>query len=322
MRGFVRRSDPGRGARARLLRAALCAAACLAAAPAPARDVPVRVASMNLCTDQLALLIAAPGQIVSLSHFATDPQMSALSDAAQGYAQNHGRAEELYLLEPDLVLADIWSSPATVGMLRRLGVPVEQLPPGVSIEEIRGRITRIGTLLGREARAAEVLAGFDAALAAIERPGRAPRAAIYGPGGYGYGPATLEGQILALAGFDNVVGGPGLDWGGRMALERLVMAAPDLVISDEGGASRSEEVLAHPALAGLPLVAGLRDARWICGAPAMLEAVAELAAIGRQIETEKTISDNDLSGTSDAGSEVWPRPAHGDAKTVKISDSQ
>ncbi len=252
----------------------------------------MRVVSMNVCTDQLALLIAAPRQVVSLSHFATDPQMSALAEQARGYAQNHGRAEEIYLMAPDLVLADVWSSPATMAMLRRLGVPVEQFPPGVSVEEIRGRITRMGEVLGREARAAEVLAGFDAALAAIVRPARRPRAAVYGAGGYGYGPATLEGQILSLAGFDNVVSGPGLEWGGRMALERLVMEAPDLVIAGAdagvtGGHSRAQELLLHPALAGLPRVARLRDARWVCGTPQMLGAVADLAAIGRQIESDK-----------------------------------
>ncbi|WP_415183284.1 ABC transporter substrate-binding protein [Phaeovulum sp.] len=288
----MRRSKRPQGGRRNLLCATLCAAAFFAAAPSHARDIPARVVSMNVCTDQLALLIAAPGQVVSLSHFATDPQMSALASQARGYALNHGRAEEIYMLRPDLVLADVWSSPATVGMLRRLGVPVEQFPPGVSVEEIRRRISRMGEVLGREARAAEVLAGFDAALAAIKRPATAPRAAVYGAGGYGYGPATLEGQILSLAGFANVVSGPGLERGGRMSLERLVMEAPDLVIAGAEvnvpkGESRAQEILHHPALAALPRVQGLRDARWVCGAPAMLEAVADLAAVGRQIESEK-----------------------------------
>ena len=106
-------------------------------------------------------------------------------------------------------------------------------------------------------------------------------------GGYGYGPKTLEGQMLALAGFENIVSGPGLDWGGRLDLEALVLAAPDLVIAGVPGASRAEEMLAHPALRGLALARSLHDARWVCAAPAMLGAVAELAAIGRQIESEK-----------------------------------
>lgn len=274
--------------RSEALRAACLAAVLSGAAAFAWAGPPARVVSMNLCTDQLALLIADPGQIVSLSHFATDPAMSVLADQARAYPANRGRAEEIFLLAPDLVLADVWSAPGTVGMLRRLGVRVEQLPPGTSVPEIRGRIETMGRLLGQEARAAALLARFDADLAAITRPAPGLRAAIYGVGGYGYGPATLEGQILELAGFENVISGAGVDWGGPMPLERLVMAAPDLVIAGGsepgGGESRSEEVLRHPVLQALPHWADTRDARWTCGAPAMLGAVADLAATGLEIQ--------------------------------------
>lgn len=284
--GCVRRSDRLGAARAALLAAVLSGAAAFAWA-----EPPTRVVSMNLCTDQLALLIADPGQIVSLSHFATNPAMSVLAEKARAYPANHGRAEEIFLLNPDLVLADVWSSPGTIGMLRRLGLRVEQLPPGTSVPEIRGRIETMGRLLGQEGRAAEILARFDADLAAIERPAPGLRAAIYGVGGYGYGPSTLEGQILALAGFENVISGAGVDWGGPMPLERLVVAAPDLLIAggseQGGGASRSEELLRHPVLRALPRGPDIRDARWACGAPALLGAVAELAAAGRKLQESK-----------------------------------
>jgi iron complex transport system substrate-binding protein len=293
MSGCAPRSDrAGRAVRAALLAlAAFAATFARADVPVPPAERPARVVSMNLCTDQLALLLADPGQIVSLSHFAADPGMSVLADQAAHYRANHGRAEEIALLSPDLVLADVWSSPATISMLRRLGIRVAQLPPGTSLPEIRTRITAMGRLLGQETRAQAMLAQFDADLAAIARPAPGLRGAVYGIGGYGYGPNTLEGQILALAGFDNVVGGPGQDWGGPMPLEQLVMAAPDLVVSGGDsyghGPSRAGEMLRHPALAALPRARGLRDARWSCGQPAMLGAVAELAAIGKDLEKEK-----------------------------------
>lgn len=266
-------------------------AAALGAATSAWAEEPARVVSMNLCTDQLALALADPDQIVSLSHFATDPTMSVSWKQAEDYPLNYGRAEEISILHPDLVLADTWSNPDTIRMLRTLGIEVEQLPPGTSLPEIRARIATTGELLGHPDRAAKMLADFDARLAAIEKPAPGLRAAIIGPSGYGYGPRTLEGQILEMAGFSNVVSGPGLDWGGRLPLEDLVMDRPDLVVvggSMKGqGTSRAQEVLAHPVLRDLPVVRGLRDATWTCGAPAMLTAVAELAALGRQIEKEK-----------------------------------
>lgn len=289
MWGCVRGSD---------LKGAVCAAlfAALAAtssawAEEPAGDVPQRVVSMNLCTDQLALALADPSQIVSVSHFATDPSMSVHWKQAEDLPVNYGRAEEISILHPDLVLADTWSNPDTIRMLRTLGIRVEQLPPGTSLPEIRGRIETMGKLLGHPGRAAKMLADFDARLAAIQTPAPGLKAAIIGPSGYGYGPRTLEGQILEMAGFQNVVSGPGLDWGGRLPLEDLVMDRPDLVVvgGSQGGTgtSRAQEVLAHPVLRDLPVVRGLRDASWTCGAPAMLNAVGQLATLGRKIEKEK-----------------------------------
>lgn len=91
MWGCVRGSD---------LKGAVCAAlfAALAAtssawAEEPAGDVPRRVVSMNLCTDQLALALADPSQIVSVSHFATDPSMSVHWKQAEDLPVNYGRAE-------------------------------------------------------------------------------------------------------------------------------------------------------------------------------------------------------------------------------------
>ncbi len=39
---------------------------------------PERVVSVNLCTDQLAMLLAAPGQLISVSHLASDPLSSSM----------------------------------------------------------------------------------------------------------------------------------------------------------------------------------------------------------------------------------------------------
>lgn len=164
MWGCVRSSDLQAGARVALIAAALWVAV-PARAQTPAQtnaDMPDRVVSMNLCTDQLALALADPGQIVSLSHFATDPGMSVHWKQAEDYRANHGRAEEISILHPDLVLADTWSNPDTIRMLKTLGIRVEQLPPGTSLPEIRARITTMGRLLGHPERAAAMLAQFDA----------------------------------------------------------------------------------------------------------------------------------------------------------------
>lgn len=263
--------------------------------PASASEPPARVVSMNLCTDQLALLLADPAQIVSLSYMASDPSTSAMAEAAAAYPANRGRAEELYVLKPDLVLASTFSSPGTLSMLDRLGLRVETFPPGATMQELRASITAMGAALGHPDRAAALLASFDARLAALTDPppARRPRAALYSENSYASGARTLEGQVLRAAGFDNIATEHGLDWGGRMPLEVLVMSAPDVVITeadrpgtsgDEGG--HAQAVLSHPAMAGMRRADVVAHQDWICATPAVLDAIAALTDLRREMESE------------------------------------
>jgi iron complex transport system substrate-binding protein len=242
-------------------------------------EPPARVVSMNLCTDQLALMLAAPGQLVSVSAIATDPLSSALHEEAAAYPANHGSAEEIYLLEPDLVLADVWSDPATVSMLRSLGVEVAQMSVADRLEDIPDRIAEMGALLGQEAEARRLIARFEADLARLAGPSDGPRAAFYYPNGYTLGTDTLSHQVLSHAGFTHIAEELGRDASGRVALELLLLAAPDLVIGTDRypGASRSEEILSHPALRSLEAMRMTSGPDWVCGTPRIVAALADLA---------------------------------------------
>jgi iron complex transport system substrate-binding protein len=246
---------------------------------------PARVVSMNLCTDQLAMMLAAPGQLVSVSHLAHDPRSSAMADAAAAHDANHGRAEEIFLLDPDLVLAGTFSNRASVDMLRRLGVRVVVLDPAGSLAEVGERLTEIGAALGREREAAALRRKYEARLAAFGTPGEdAPLAALYGPNGYTSGGRTLAGQIVAAAGFGNVADAAGMADGGFLPLELLAMSDPDAVITSRPhpGAARSEEVLDHPVVRRLRSgrhAGRVTDRDWICGTPHVLRAVERLSAL-------------------------------------------
>ncbi|MBE2276347.1 MAG: ABC transporter substrate-binding protein [Rhodobacteraceae bacterium] len=266
----------------------LAAVLCLAlggAGPAAAETAqpPARVVSMNLCTDQLAMLLAAPGQLVSVSHMATDPLSSAMVEAAQAYRANHGQAEEVYMMRPDLVLAGTYTSVAAVDLLRQLGVPVVQLPPVNALSEVAPQIREVAVALGRAAEGEALAARFEAGLAALSSDLPPVSAALYYPNGYTAGEGTLADDVLGHTGFRNVGAEAGLTGGGTLPLERLVMAEPRLIVTSTPypGASRSEEILAHPALAALRRTAGVAvttDADWICGTPALLDAMAAMGA--------------------------------------------
>lgn len=250
---------------------------------------PERVVSINLCTDQLAMLLAAPGQLISVSHLAQDPRSSAMAAEAAGWQANRGKAEDVYLLAPDLVLAGSHTTPATVQMLRRLGIAVEVFSHAAGFADVTAQLLRMGAVLGREAAAAEAVARFEADLAAIatDPAADAPRAALYQAGGWSSGRASLPGEVLAAAGLANVAEELGLSAGGFVPLEVLILAAPDLVVSGRpwAGASRAEERAAHPALRDAGRAsAALTDRDWVCGLPHLLGPVAAMAELRRKLQ--------------------------------------
>ena len=81
-----------------------------------------RVVSTNLCTDQLLLLIAKRSRIASVSYLARDPLFSHLANRARDIPINHGLAEEILPLEPDLVLVGSHTIRPTTVLLRKLGI--------------------------------------------------------------------------------------------------------------------------------------------------------------------------------------------------------
>lgn len=252
---------------------------------------PQRVVSINLCTDQLALMLAAPGQLKSVSHLAQDPNTSAMAQAARAFPTNGAGAEEVYLLAPDLVLAGTFTAPATINMLRGLGIEVVTFPPAESLDDIPRRIAQMGKALGREDAATQMIARFDADLATLsDAPAqKRPRAALTYVNSYSNGASTLAGDILRVAGFDNAATEAGLTSIGKLALEDLIMLAPDVIIQgrDYPGHARAEDNLNHPALRALDqtvLVGDLSGRDWICGTPTVLSAVAALRDLRLEIK--------------------------------------
>ena len=155
------------------------------AKPAPAK--PARIVSLNVCTDQLVLLLAERERIASLSYLAVDPATSALSDRAQGLPLNHGLVEEVAPLAPDLVLASVYTLWASVRLLRRLGYRVIALPTATDFDGIRANVRAVAEAIGERDRGAALIAEFDRRLAAARAPPQAakPLVALYWARGYG-----------------------------------------------------------------------------------------------------------------------------------------
>jgi len=241
---------------------------------------------MNLCTDQLAMMLAAPGQLVSVSRIALDPVSSAMSAEAAAYPINAGIAEEVFALAPDLVLGGTYTDPFAVQMLRDLGIEVVQFPIVSQLSDIPDVVRQMGAALGRVATADILAREVEARLDTISNvtDEGVPEAAFFFANGYSLGAGTLSHDIVTKAGFANLAERLGRSGGGRLSLEELLLNRPDVLVSAQPypAASRSEEIMAHPALDGIPRVAS--GPEWVCGTPLTLRALDQMVALRETLE--------------------------------------
>lgn len=248
---------------------------------------PRRVVSTNLCTDQLALLIAHPDQILSLSYLSADENSSVLFKQARQYPVNHGLAEEVFALEPDLVLSGLYSARYTTSLLSRLGKNVVTFNPAYSLEDIKANIALMGKVLGREKEARFILKKFNQdlakikELASVKSPSSTSTLSLYGANGRTTGSGTLANALIKAAGYENLAARLEIMGTGYLPLEILVHKAPDMLVTygKDRLSSRSEETLYHPALTKAFSPSSRLDIaskHWICGAPFIVQTVLKL----------------------------------------------
>jgi iron complex transport system substrate-binding protein len=250
---------------------------------------PQRIVSMNLCTDQLLLLLVPAERIASVSALSLDPHSSYMADAAQGHHTNHGKSEEILPLKPDLVLSSGYAARPAVELLRKLGHRVEMLPMANSIAGIRENISSVAALVGEEQKGAEIIEQMDRRVAQVQTQlaGTNKRAIFYQPRGYTSGRNTLQDEALRIAGWENVAATVGINGYSQIGLEKLLIAQPEQIFTSSyapGTSSMAQRQLQHPVLRMLtnnrPMVE-IDYRLWICDGPMIADAIEALAAAHR-----------------------------------------
>lgn len=274
--------------------AALFLAACVHAhmpARAEGPEPKPRVASINMCTDQLLVAIADPDQIVGLGPYARDAVRAWAADRAQNLPVFSGFADELLVARPDIVLGGRFSRRATMEILQAQGFRIESFDPAVTFDEVRDQIRRVGALTGHPDRAEAHVAALDAAIAET-------RAAFTETGlrvlslqrrGWAAGRNSLITELLALVGADNAAVELGLRHGAQIGLEQVVKLRPDALLVSSSAANAEDQgraLLLHPAIAALypperRLV--LPERLTVCGGPMLADALRVLAGEIRRV---------------------------------------
>lgn len=255
------------------------------AEPGLETPAPQRIVSINLCTDELALRLARPGAVASVSFLSRRADTSNVVAEAMAAPVNHGLVEEIVSYRPDLVLTGLYTGRNVVMLLRNMGVRVVELDTPSTINGVRQQIREAGKLLGGAERAEAIINAFDARLPHIDARARKPTAIVLRASGFTTGPGSLLDDILTQAGVDNLAARAPLAGLAQPPLEMVLQAQPDLLIltGEEGeGAALAGEVLGHPALRTLaqrtPVVM-LPAPLWTCAGPGVAEAAARLARV-------------------------------------------
>ena len=235
---------------------------------------PRRVASLNLCTDELVLALAAPDQIVSLTHLAHQPAETILWRQARLYPRNDGSLLSVAPLRPDLVVTMGGGARDRLRIAERLGIATLDLPHPLSLADMARSIRQVAQALGRPAAGAAMVRRMAALRATA--PASRVDAIWLGGGGRTYPAQSLAAQWMALAGLRQ----RSLR-GDRVSLETLIARPPRILLRSDyraGQFSAEQRWLAHPAARR---ASGSRtiptDGRaWTCMGPPMIAEIERL----------------------------------------------
>ena len=195
-------------------------------AAAPAKDsFGMRVVSLDVCADQYVLEMLDRDRILAVSPDATS-DFSYLREKAHGLPVVRPVAEDVLVLQPDLVVRAYGGGPGASEFFRRAGIPVLTVGWASDIPAVVDIIENFAAGLGVPERGAAIIADMQARLARVATPAEARTALYMTPAGVTTGPGSLVHELLVAAGFENFQRRAG--WN-PLPLERLAYAAPDRV---------------------------------------------------------------------------------------------
>jgi iron complex transport system substrate-binding protein len=235
---------------------------------------PRRVASLNLCTDELLLTLAAPSQIASVTHLSKSEAETPLWRQARPVRANDGSLLSVAPLRPDLVLTMGGGARDRGRIAQKLGIQVLDLPFPQTIADIEASIAAVAAALGRP----EAARPYLAAIAQLRRtaPARGADAIWLSGGGRSVGAGSLSAEWMRLAGLAQRPLA-----GDRVSLEQLLVRPPEVLLRSDyrsGQYSAGQRWLAHPLARAKGKARRLAtDGRlWNCMGPAMVGEVVRL----------------------------------------------
>ena len=249
---------------------------------------PQRIVSLDFCADQYVLRFAERERILAVSPDA-ERDFSYMRELAAGVPTVRPVAEDVIILQPDLVVRSYGGGPGAATMFARAGVPVYNIGFAEDFPAILRTIRETALALGSVAEGQAVATRMQARLADLHRStpamedhdGQQRATALYmTPAGVTSGRGSLIHEMFVAAGLENFQGQPG--WR-SLPLERLAYEQPDLVAAaffgslnnQPDGWSPARHPIARAQIEERPAVT-IEGAWTACGAWFLMDAVEAL----------------------------------------------
>jgi len=232
----------------------------------------LRVASINMCTDEYLLLLAKPQEIASVSRLSRDPADSSLWRLGQRYPGNRGDLESALKSRPNLLITMGGGGKSTSLIATKLGLRTLDLPFPMSIGDVAANMDRVANALGEPRRSLP----WKRHLARLQAAHPHPQDAIFlGAGGNSVGARSVEADWMMLAGLRQRALPSG-----RATLELLATRPPAVLLRSayrRSERSLGQEWLAHPLARPASAKIVTVDGRpWTCAGPLMIGEVEHL----------------------------------------------
>jgi iron complex transport system substrate-binding protein len=244
----------------------------IAAQTAEAR--PMRVASLNLCTDELLLALTDGEQIASVTHLSKQRSETPYWRKAQSYRTNDGSLLSVAALKPDLVLTMGGGVRDRASIARRLRIRVLELPYPQSIDDIQSSVAKLAAALGLQSRGKQIIAQLQDLRRS--EPHVVVDAIWLGGGGRTVPANGLAAEWMRLAGLKQRA-----FRGDRVSLEQLLLSPPSVLLRSDyrqNEYSGEQRWMSHPlsrrTRAGKTLSTDGR--RWTCMGPSLVGEIHRL----------------------------------------------
>ena len=193
----------------------------------------ISVTSLNLCTDQLVFEVADFNQIISLTYLSSNEKLSTISTKVKNIKKNRGIIDEIIIDNPDIIFSSKGNFKLQNNILKKLNYKIVELPIIKTFDDLRNQIRVISYNLHQPEKGDEIIKNINYVLNKTKQNQKKQKnILVLNPNGYTSGTKTLLNEIILKAGHVNEAANLGISGFGKLSLEKLAIANPDILIFD------------------------------------------------------------------------------------------